>query len=315
MTTIKSIFRSFIECINEERWQDIPNFASFPLDYNGEYIRNPEVLTDKVNGAGHLKLDIDAVTVDEQAQRLGVTLVAKPHPVKSATDEKNPTPAEQRQSIIWAENGKITKVATLINDDKVQRQLLQQNYISTPDLIATYTPEAAQKTLSTRELEDTYLAYISCINAQTMATDLPRFCHPHVIHNAKRLSLEEYRLLIQEAFTAIPDIVFGIDTVVADERAQRVAVRLQFTGTPTGRISGAEPTGRSVRFCEFVTYAFRDGKIDRVWRYVNLVFRRRCLGGGVALHANRFSVSLIGNHTDSNYNYCRSKGYRIVGVL
>ncbi|KAI1312074.1 SnoaL-like polyketide cyclase-domain-containing protein [Xylaria venustula] len=263
MTAIEQTFRSFVGCINEERWQDIPNFASFPLDCNGEHIRNPEALADKVKSAEHLKLDIDAVTADEQAQRLGATLVAKSHPTKPASDETKYR-AEKRQSIIWVKNGKISKVATLVDDgNDVQRQ---PGY---PDLIAGYTPEAAQKTLSTRELEDTYRAYISCINAQTMATDLPRFCHPRVTHNAKRLSLEEYRLLIQEAFTAIPDIVFGIDTVVADERAQRVAVRLQFTGTPTGRISGAEPTGRNVRFSEFVTYAFRDGKIDRVWSIVD----------------------------------------------
>ncbi|KAI0428056.1 hypothetical protein F5Y09DRAFT_314296 [Xylaria sp. FL1042] len=265
MASPASIFRSFIECLNEARWQDLTNFASFPLDFNEEDINAPEALADKFKAVGRGQLDIDAITVDEQTQRLGATLVVKLHLAEAATRDLT----ERRQIITWAENGKISKVATLVDDDDLQRQLSEPGYVSTPDLIATYSPSTTRTTLSTRELEDTYRAYISCINAQTMATDLPRFCHPHVIHNAKRLSLEEYRLLIQEAFTAVPDIVFGIDTVVADERAQRVAVRLEFTGTPTGKLAGAEPTGRSVRFYEYVTYAFRDGRIDRVWSIVD----------------------------------------------
>ncbi|KAI1275079.1 SnoaL-like polyketide cyclase-domain-containing protein [Xylaria sp. FL0933] len=265
MATIASTFRSFIECINEERWQDLTNFASFPLDYNGEDIGAAEALADKFKAVGYGQLDIDAVTVDEQSQRLGATLVAKLHSVEGVTRDLT----QQSQIIAWAENGKISKIATLVDHDDIQRQLSEPGYVSTPDLISTYSPDSTRTTLSRQELEDTYRAYIACINAQTMAADLPRFCHPHVTHNAKRLSLDKYRALIQEAFTAVPDIVFGVDTVVADEKAQRVAVRLEFTGTPTGKLSGAEPTGRSVRFYEYVTYAFRDGKIDRVWSIVD----------------------------------------------
>ncbi|KAI1419807.1 SnoaL-like polyketide cyclase-domain-containing protein [Xylaria sp. FL1777] len=269
MATIESTFRSYIECINEERWQDLPKFVSFPLDFNGEEIHAPEAFADKVAAAGYLQHEIDAVTVDEDAQRLGATLVAKLLPAEAATNKTSNLTA-RKQSMVWAKNGKIYKVATIVDDDDVQRQLSEPGYVSAPDLIATYSPGATgKKTLSTRELEDIYRAYISCINAQTTATDLPRFCHPNVVHNTRRLPLDQYRLLMQDAFTAIPDIVFGIDTVVADERAQRVAVRLQFTGTPTGTFAGAEPTGRSVRFGEFVTYSFRDGKIDRVWSIVD----------------------------------------------
>ncbi|KAI0802379.1 SnoaL-like polyketide cyclase-domain-containing protein [Xylaria sp. FL0064] len=265
MATITSTFRSFVECVNEERWQDLTEFASFPLEFNGEDIDNPEALVDKFKAPGCSQLDIDAITVDEQSQRLGAMLVAKLHLAEAATGDVT----QRSQIIAWAENVKISKLATLADDDDVQRQLSESGYVSTPDLISTYSPNPTGTSLTRQELEDTYRAYISCINAQTMATDLPRFCHPHVIHNAKRLSLDEYRALIQEAFTAVPDIVFEIDTVVADEKAQRVAVRLEFTGTPTGRFSGAEPTGRSVRFYEYVTYAFRDGKIDRVWSIVD----------------------------------------------
>ncbi|KAI2613326.1 polyketide cyclase SnoaL-like domain-containing protein [Hypoxylon sp. NC1633] len=102
-----------------------------------------------------------------------------------------------------------------------------------------------------------------------MAAELPRFCHPLVIHNTKALSTERYRLLIQEALRANPDISIGIHTVVADERAQRVAARLQFAGTPVGELAGAKPNGRGVAFCEHVTYLFQDGKIARVWSIID----------------------------------------------
>ncbi|KAI0539013.1 SnoaL-like polyketide cyclase-domain-containing protein [Xylaria digitata] len=263
MAALESIFRSYIQCIHEERWQDVLNFASFPLNYNGEDILTPEAFADKVKAVGRLQLDIDAITVDAQTQRLGATLLAKLRLTVAATN-KTVNVTEQQQSIIWVEDGKISKVATISDHDGVQRQLSELGYVLTPDLIATYSPDTTGKNLSARELGDTYRSYIGCINAQTMATELSRFCHPHLIHNTRRLSLEEYRLLIQEAFTTVPDIIFGVDTVIADERAQRVAVRLELIGTPTGKLSGAEPTGRSVRFYEYVTYFFRDGKIDRL---------------------------------------------------
>ncbi|GAW11040.1 hypothetical protein ANO14919_003790 [Xylariales sp. No.14919] len=268
MTVIETIFASYIQCINEERWQDLSNFSSFPLNYNEEDIPTSEAFAHKIKAVGRLQLDVDAITVDAQTQRLGVSLLAKLRSNGAATD-KTVNSTGQSQSMIWVEGGKISKVATMFDHDNVQRQLSEPGYVSTPDLVASYSPATTGQNLSTRELEDTYRSYIGCINAQAMSTGLPRFCHPHVIHNARRLSLEEYRLLIQEAFTAVPDIIFGVDTVVADEKAQRVAVRLEFTGTPTGELSGAEPTGRGVRFYEYVTYAFRDGRIDRVWSIVD----------------------------------------------
>ncbi|KAJ2974856.1 hypothetical protein NUW58_g8525 [Xylaria curta] len=246
MATAKTIYTSYIQCINEERWHDLSKFASFPLNLNGETIPSPEALEDKLKAGERLQLDIDAITADEQTQRLGAALLAK----LQLKDSDNRAIDFIEQSIIWIENGKICRVATTRDHDEVERQLAGVQHVPTPDLISGYSTnnglrDATGKVLSTRELEDTYRAYIGCINAQTMAMELSRFCHSHVTHNATRLSLDEYRGLIQEAFTAVPDIVFGIDTVIADEEAQRVAVRLEFTGTPTGRLAGAEPTGRS----------------------------------------------------------------------
>ncbi|KAI3336305.1 SnoaL-domain-containing protein [Xylariaceae sp. AK1471] len=273
MASVETIYRSFIQCINEERWQDLLHFASSPLSFNGQDVSLPEAFADIIKAGGRIQLDLDVITVDERTWRLGATVLAKLQPARGAA---NNTVEFMQQHLTWVKDGKITKVDDMVDYDDLGRQLSDPSYSPTPDLIGGYGGVTGKR-LSTRELEETYRAYIGCINAQTMATDLPKFCHPQVIHNTKPLSLEEYRLLIQEAFTAIPDIVFGIDTVVADEGAQRIAVRLEFTGTPTGKFADAEPTGRSVRFYEYVTYYLRDGKIARVWSIVDWQSFRRQL--------------------------------------
>ncbi|RYO77695.1 hypothetical protein DL766_002840 [Monosporascus sp. MC13-8B] len=110
-----------------------------------------------------------------------------------------------------------------------------------------------------------------------MESKLPIFRHPQVLHNNKALALDNYRQLMQDAITAIPDINFGVHTLIADEEAQRVAVRLEFTGTPVKAIRDIQPTGRPVHFAEHVTYQFREGKIARVWSLVDWVSYREQL--------------------------------------
>ncbi|KAI8627324.1 SnoaL-domain-containing protein [Xylariaceae sp. FL1651] len=265
MASIESSYRSFLQCINEERWQALLNYASSPLNLNGENVLPLSAFADKIKAAGRTELVVDAITVDERTRRLGATVLTKYQP-KGTTDK---TISFIEHHLIWVEDdGKISKMGTMLDHDELHRQLSDPSYSSTPDLIGDYGTVAG-RAISTRELEETYRAYIGCINAQTMEAKLSKFCHPEVIHNAKTHSLEQYRLLIQEAFTAVPNIVFGIDTVIADEKVQRVAVRLEFTGTPTGKLAGIEPTGRSVRFYEYVTYYFEGGKIARVWSIVD----------------------------------------------
>ncbi|KAI1360512.1 hypothetical protein F5Y08DRAFT_46158 [Xylaria arbuscula] len=271
MATITQIFKSYIECVNEERWHDLPEVVSFPHKINKGVVDSPQVFADRFASIARLHLEVDATTADEKTQRLGATITVNVYALGNPESKTT----EREQILVWAKDGKIYQVATLTEkeDPRGQGEDTEHDGSPQPDLIATYTaqttPTDESKKLSRTELEDTYRAYIGCINTQAMTTELPRFCHAHVVHNARRLSLEDYGGLIQEAFTAVPDIVFGIDTVVPDERAQRIAVRLEFTGTPTGTMAGAEPTGKSVRFYEYVTYAFRDGKIDRVWSIVD----------------------------------------------
>jgi predicted ester cyclase len=285
MSTMEAIFTGFIQCINDERWEDLREFISFPLNLNEGNIVNPDAFADRIRNTGRIHIIVDAITLNKHTGYMGATSVSE---LRLKDKDKGGEGQGQGQGqgveektimfteqyILKIEDGKITKLYTIPDeDDHIRRQLADPTYSPTPDLIATHTANANrapdEKKLSTRELEDLYRAYIACINAQTTARDLPRFCHDEVVHNAKRHDLASYRGLMEEAFAAVPDIVFGIATVVADEDAQRVAARLEFSGTPTGPLAGVKPNGRSVHFSEYVTYSFRDGKIDRVWSIVD----------------------------------------------
>lgn len=287
---MEAIFTGFIQCINDERWEDLREFISFPLNLNEGNIVDPDAFADRIRNAGRIHIVVDAITLNKHKGYMGATSVCKlrvkPPPSSSPSKAKEGGAGEEEKTIMFTEqyilkikDGKITKLYTIPDEDEhIRRQLADPTYSPTPDLIAahttntntTRTPGGEKETkLSTRGLGDVYRAYIACINAQTMARDLPRFCHDEVVHNAKRHDLTSYRGLMEETFAAIPDIVFGIAAVVADEDAQRVAVRLAFSGTPTGPLAGVQPNGRSVHFSEYVTYSFRDGKIDRVWSIVD----------------------------------------------
>ncbi|MET3858554.1 ester cyclase [Rhizobium sp. OAE497] len=62
---------------------------------------------------------------------------------------------------------------------------------------------------------------------------------------------------------AVPDYRWNIqDLFVVDDR---IAVRLQNTGTPIKTFMGHEPTGRSVNFMEFASYRIRDGRFAEMW--------------------------------------------------
>ncbi|OTA60815.1 SnoaL-domain-containing protein [Hypoxylon sp. EC38] len=277
MGDIETTYRSIINCINEQRWEDLPRYMHSRFVKDGQDITPESYAAEIKSRSGKVELIVDALSVDRAShQRLGATVLVR---YKPDGDNKDAEGVDRiisftEQHFVWCAEGKISKVFTLADRDELQRQLSnpEASWSYKADLIGPDPLPGASsgaKLLSAGELEDKYRAYISCINAQTMETDLHKFCHPEVVHNTKTLTINEYRLLIQEAFAAIPDITFDLHTVIADDEAQRVAARIEFTGTPVGILAGAKPNGCRVNFCEHVTYRFEDGKIARVWSIVD----------------------------------------------
>ncbi|KAI4868994.1 SnoaL-domain-containing protein [Hypoxylon rubiginosum] len=303
MADIETVYRSFILCINERRWDDLPSYMHYDFIKNGQDY-TPESYAAEMRSAAAAsgaELTIDALTVDRESQRrLAATVLVRVRSANAEGDESAELPGRpvsfMEQHVNWFTEGKLSKTWILTDRDKVCRQFSDlEAGTYTPDLIGQEQqqqqqqpppppppPEASSSSedrvllrLSSRELEDTYRAYIGCINAQSMETELHRFCHAQVVHNTRALTADGYRLLIREAFAAIPDIVFRLGAVVADDEAQRVAARIEFAGTPQGpsTLAGVKPNDNGgrvvVHFAEHVTYRFVDGKIARVWSIVD----------------------------------------------
>jgi predicted ester cyclase len=240
--SVEALYRSFLQCVNDQRWNDTLSSPSARLNHNGEDESIADAIKTLHKAAEKVHLFLDAITVDEQSQCLGATVLVSVQPFGTTPDN---VVQVIEQHFLWAENGKIVKIATMLDLDDLNRRYSDPDYRSVPlDPIGDYGGVIGRK-LSRQELEEMYKAYIGCINAQTMKTELPKFCHSEVTHNAKVYPLDKYRGLMGDAFAAIPDIIFRLDTLVVDEGAQRVAVRIEFTGTPTGIMAGVKPTGRS----------------------------------------------------------------------
>ncbi|MBR0839333.1 ester cyclase [Bradyrhizobium liaoningense] len=116
------------------------------------------------------------------------------------------------------------------------------------------------------ELADLYRNYIACLNRQDWPA-LGQFVHDDVVHNARPLGLSGYRAMLEQDFREIPDLHFNIALLICDP--PRIACRLAFDCTPSGKFLGLDVNGRRVSFCENVFYDFHDGKIRRVWSVID----------------------------------------------
>jgi len=112
------------------------------------------------------------------------------------------------------------------------------------------------------DLTEFYTRYIDALNARD-ATTVESMIHEEVL----RLGVPYPRDGVMESFKiitdAVPDYRWTIqDLFVVDDR---IAVRLQNTGTPAKTFLGHEPTGRSIDFMEFASYRIRDGRFSEMW--------------------------------------------------
>lgn len=122
-----------------------------------------------------------------------------------------------------------------------------------------------------RPLAETYRDYILAFMADqaAAATDLPRFLHRPVTHNARALTVSEYHGLGQVVRDAVPDLGCEIVDLIADEARQVVAARLEFSGALERPFAGAQPPA-AVRIGEIVFYWFEAGRIREVVSLVDM---------------------------------------------
>lgn len=77
------------------------------------------------------------------------------------------------------------------------------------------------------------------------------------------LNLEGLKKFYSALWTGFPDLRIAIEDLVAE--GEKVAWRVQVTGTHSGPFQGVPATGTAVKFEAQYVFEFRNGKIMRRW--------------------------------------------------
>ncbi|KAL9622090.1 MAG: hypothetical protein Q9160_003589 [Pyrenula sp. 1 TL-2023] len=270
---LEVIYKSYITALNSHQWDALPTFLHSDFSHNGKP-STPASLAQDLQSAGPTTLEIDALTVDEKAQKLAATLIVKWRPSGKVMEFEPPKGKEVvfvEQCLNEYREGKLVSTVGIRDWGGVRRQLEDPEGQGGFELDRVSAAAAESRddtrpaTAASGGLEEIYRAYLSHINTRTLHTAWSQFVHPHVIYDGTTYTLSEYQQRMQAVLAAVPDLFVEIHTIVVDEGAQRVAVRLESLGTPTRALAGIEATGREKRFAEHLTYRFSGGKIERVW--------------------------------------------------
>ena len=116
------------------------------------------------------------------------------------------------------------------------------------------------------DLETRYRLYLDTLNERRL-DDLVHYVQDELSYNGETMTRRQYQDLIAADITAIPDLIFDAQIVIAS--ADYVACRLVFDCTPEHEFLGFSPNGERLRFAEHVFYHFHDGRIAAVWSLID----------------------------------------------
>ncbi len=120
--------------------------------------------------------------------------------------------------------------------------------------------------MSDLDLGTIYRNYLDCLNSRDWAS-LGEFVDDNVSHNDRPIGLSGYREMLEHDVRDIPDLRFNIELLVIEPPV--VASRLRFDCTPGDTFLGLSIGGKRIAFAENVFYAFRGGKIAKVWSVID----------------------------------------------
>lgn len=116
------------------------------------------------------------------------------------------------------------------------------------------------------DLETRYRSYLDALNERRL-DDLMDYVQDELSYNGEKITRRQYQDLIAGDISAIPDLIFDAQIIVATD--EHVACRLVFNCTPQQEFLGFSPNGQQLRFAEHVFYHFRDGRIAAVWSLID----------------------------------------------
>ena len=117
--------------------------------------------------------------------------------------------------------------------------------------------------MSADELRAFLEHYVRCLNERSI-DGLASIVSDELTHNGERMTRQQWwDGPVGQHLSAVPDQTWTIaDVVIAEDR---IAVRYQDSGTPTGSWLGLDPTGARISFREYVFYTVSGGRITDVW--------------------------------------------------
>jgi predicted ester cyclase len=132
-------------------------------------------------------------------------------------------------------------------------------------LVHVGTPTGGQH-MTSADLGTRYRLYLDVLNERRL-DDLVHYVQDELSYNGETMTRRQYQNLIATDITAIPDLTFDAQIIVASD--DHVACRLVFNCTPQHQFLGFSPNGERLCFAEHVFYYFRDGRITAVWSLID----------------------------------------------
>ncbi|KAF4822453.1 hypothetical protein CGCSCA5_v002539 [Colletotrichum siamense] len=264
-TGVESVFRSLIQYLDEQDWDEVERRVQPIIDYNGQSMSATVFFAAESNSLSpgmKLHRKLDTIIVDTSSNAVAARYI---------NIAGSPGSAPEFQEIIfaWFVDNRLARWQSLRDEAGSESQ--HSAVPRTPTPIGDVSSRHDEL-----DLKELYKAYITTINEKTMEHNCERFCQPELEHNGRRLTITEYIPLISDSQDAIQNLHFHIEELLVDEETQQIAARLEFTGTPVREWGGAKPNGNSVKFHENVMYQLHEGKIARVLSVIELnVYRQQ----------------------------------------
>ncbi|KAH7160440.1 SnoaL-like polyketide cyclase-domain-containing protein [Dactylonectria estremocensis] len=260
-----NLFRDFLDALNRRDWDAMSEKIGPGVLREGETVATSLFLNELKTQAGALSdatSKIHTLVVGEAAAKVAAIVL---HSGSSGGRK-----TEWAEFVFCGfENGTFEEYTNLKDHETVGVLRSVASGASVPDQVSNQASDV--------DLGAVYLQYIDAINTQTMAKHFPKYCQPLVVHNGRDLSMDEYRGFIESSLAEVEGLYFDVVGLVVDDKAQRVAARIELTGRPVKEFLGMQPTGRDIKFMEHVFYEFREGKIARVWSALDLAAVKACL--------------------------------------
>ncbi|KAH8882553.1 hypothetical protein GQ53DRAFT_455643 [Thozetella sp. PMI_491] len=270
-----TLFEGYLKTHNERQWSRLSDYVSPQVIFNGQQATLEsfiELQKEEVSWMPDVSMTMAGSIRVKGANALGIGIratgtLSRPRWGISETHG----PIQFRQHFICrCQRGKLSEIHVITNVDDMRAGQPEVHFAPQLSVLPPEPPV---------DLGELYRAYIACINARTMASDLPKFCHPVVTWNGLDMDLGKYRSLMEDTFEAIPELTFDVRVLVVDDEQQMLGVRIEFRGTPTKEYSGAQPTGRSVHFAEHAFYQLESGRIRSVQTAIDWEMYKQQLRG------------------------------------